>query len=418
MLYHLYELNHASIAPLRLAAQWGRATFTNDLNPLSETVAGKTIAAACDLFESTTRRYGKPRFGLHETVIDGRPVPVVKRVVREHPFCRLLHFEREPSALDGRRDPTLLIVAPLSGHFATLLRGTVEALLPHHDVYVTDWTDARQVPLSDGGFDLDDYIDYLIDFCDLLGPELHVLAVCQPAVPVFAAVALMSDDGDPHVPRSMTLMGGPIDTRIAPTEVNRLATERGTEWYERRVISTVPMVYPGFLRRVYPGFMQLSGFMAMNLDRHVDAHWNYFDHLVDGDGDSAAKHREFYDEYLSVMDMTSDFYLQTVDRVFVRHLLPQGEFRYRDRLVRPEAIRDTALFAVEGEKDDISGVGQTEAALTLCSNLPASMKAHYVQPGVGHYGVFNGSRWERQIAPRVTAFIKKHDKPRRSRAAA
>jgi len=304
----------------------------------------------------------------------------------------------------------LLIVAPLSGHYATLLRGTVEAMLPYNEVYITDWEDARKVPLTEGGFDLDDYIDYVIDMCHELGPDVHLLAVCQPSVPVFAAVAVMHDNDDAYVPLSMTLMGGPIDTRENPTEVNRLATERGTEWYERNVITTVPWPHAGFMRRVYPGFVQLSGFMAMNLDRHMDAHWNYFDHMVAGDGDSAEKHREFYDEYLSVMDMTSEFYLQTVDEVFVKHSLPKGEFTHRGKTVRPDAITKTALMTVEGEKDDISGVGQTKAAHKLCPKLPDAMKSHWEQPGVGHYGVFNGTRWKSEIAPRVREFMGRHAK--------
>lgn len=409
MLYQFYEWNHAAVAPFRKAARWSRAALTHDGNPLSGTLLGKMLAAGCDVFENATKRYGKPAFGLDETDIEGRTVPVLERVVWEKPFCRLIHFEREPSALKGRRDPTLLIVAPLSGHYATLLRGTVETLLPTHEVYITDWTDARMVPLSEGRFDLDDYIDYVIAMCDQLGPDCHVLAVCQPSVPVLAAVALMSEDHDPALPRSMTLMGGPIDTRLNPTEVNRLATERGTKWYERHAIHVVPAVYPGFLRRVYPGFLQLSGFMAMNFDRHAAAQWDYFDHLVQGDGDETAKHRRFYDEYLAVMDLTEEFYLQTVERVFVNHELPRGEFHYRGRRVKPEAITATALFTVEGENDDISGVGQTEAAHRLCSSLPAEMKAHHVEPVVGHYGVFNGSRWRQGIAPKIAAFIRAHD---------
>jgi poly(3-hydroxybutyrate) depolymerase len=413
-LYQFYEFNHAAVAPFRAAAEANLWWLRHPLNPFAETLTAKTAAAAFDLFESVTRRYGKPKFGLHETEIDGKPVPVVERVVWERPFCRIIHFEREQSALKviegGLEQPKLLIVAPLSGHYATLLRGTVEAMLPHAEVYITDWADARQVPLSKGSFDLEDYVDYVIDMAHALGPELHVLAVCQPSVPVFAAVAIMNERGDPLAPLSMTLMGGPIDTRKSPTEVNRLATERGTEWYERNVITTVPFPHPGFLRRVYPGFVQLSGFMAMNLDRHVDAHWSYFDHMVEGDGDSAQKHREFYDEYLSVMDMTAEFYLQTVDLVFVRHALPKGELTHRGRPVRPEAITRTALMTVEGEKDDISGVGQTRAAHELASALPAGMHEHWEQPGVGHYGVFNGTRWRDEIAPRVRAFMAKQAK--------
>jgi len=409
VLYHIYELNHAAIAPFRAAAQMSLWALRHPLNPFAETVGGKTLAAAFDVFESTTRRYGKPSFDLHETMIGGKPVPVTEKIVWKRPFGRLIHFEREPSALKGTApQPKLLIVAPLSGHYATLLRGTVEAMLPYNEVYITDWNDARNVPLTAGSFDLDDYIDYIIDMCRELGPDIHILAVCQPSVPVFAAVAVMHDNDDPHVPLTMTLMGGPIDTRENPTEVNRLATERGTEWYERNVITSVPWPHAGVLRRVYPGFVQLSGFMAMNLDKHMDAHWIYFDHLVDGDGDSAEKHREFYDEYLSVMDMTAEFYLQTVDLVFVTHALPKGELTHRGKPVRPGAITKTALMTVEGEKDDISGVGQTRAAHKLCKNLPDSMKTHWEQRGVGHYGVFNGSRWKSEIAPRVRAFIASH----------
>ncbi|MFN4229316.1 polyhydroxyalkanoate depolymerase [Parvibaculum sp.] len=411
MLYHFYELNHAAIAPFRAAAEVSLWALRHPLNPFAESMTHKTLAAAIDVFESTTRRYGKPEFGLHETEVNGKPVPVTERIVWERPFCNLIHFEREPSAMKGvAPQQKLLIVAPLSGHYATLLRGTVEAMLPHNEVYITDWADARTVPLTEGSFDLDDYIDYVIDMCHELGPDLHLLAVCQPSVPVFAAVAVMHDNDDPYVPLSMTLMGGPIDTRESPTEVNRLATERGTEWYERNVVMTVPWPHRGFMRRVYPGFVQLSGFMAMNLDRHMDAHWNYFDHMVEGDGDSAEKHREFYDEYLSVMDMTAEFYLQTVDEVFVKHSLPKGEFTHRGRTVRPEAITRTALMTVEGEKDDISGVGQTKAAHKLCKSLPDAMKTHWEQPGVGHYGVFNGSRWKSEIAPRVREFMARHAK--------
>lgn len=408
-LYQLYELNHAVVTPWRNAAEFSLWALRHPLNPFAETIGAKTMAAAFDVFESVTRRYGKPKFGLDETVIDGRPVPVVERVIWEKPFGRLIHFEREPAAHDSlSKQPKLLIVAPLSGHYATLLRGTVEAMLPYCDVTITDWTDARSVSLAEGRFDLEDYVDYLIEMMHELGPDLHVLAVCQPSVPVFTAVSLMNEDKDPLAPKSMTLMGGPIDTRESPTEVNRLATERGTEWYERHVITTVPFPHKGVMRRVYPGFVQLSGFMAMNLDKHMDAHWNYFDHMVEGDGDSAQKHREFYDEYLSVMDMTAEFYLQTVDLVFVRHALPKGELTHRGRPVRPEAITQTALMTVEGEKDDISGVGQTKAAHKLASGLAAAKHEHWEQPGVGHYGVFNGSRWKEEIAPRVRAFMAKH----------
>lgn len=414
MLYDLYEMNHAALAPWRAATSMGLWALRHPLNPFAEMPGNITLAAAFDLFESVTRRYGKPDFGLHETIIEGKPVPVIERVIWKRPFCQLLHFEREPLAVKsltgGKKQPKVLIVAPMSGHYATLLRGTVEAMLPYCDVSITDWIDARQVPLTEGRFDLEDYIDYVIEMIHELGPDVHVLAVCQPSVPVFAAVALMNEDKDPLAPLSMTLMGGPIDTRESPTEVNRLATERGTEWYERHVLTTVPSIYPGASRKVYPGFVQLSGFMAMNLDKHVDAHWSYFEHLVQGDGDSVQKHREFYDEYLSVMDMTAEFYIETVDRVFVRHLLPKGELPYRSRLIQPGAITKTALMTVEGEKDDISGVGQTKAAHKLTPNLPPDMHDHWEQPDVGHYGVFNGSRWRNEIAPKVRGFMTKHER--------
>lgn len=408
-LYQFYEWNHAAIAPLRGAAELSSWALRHPLNPFAQTFGAKTMAAAFDVFESVTRRYGKPKFGLDETLVEGRPVPVVERIVWTKPFGRVIHFEREPAALKGiKAQPKLLIVSPLSGHYATLLRGTVEAMLPYNEVYITDWADARKVPLTKGSFDLEDYVDYLIEMFRALGPDLHVLAVCQPSVPVFVAASLMNEDDDPLSPRSMTLMGGPIDTRESPTEVNRLATERGTEWYERHVITTVPFPHKGAMRRVYPGFVQLSGFMAMNMEKHVDAHWSFFDQLVEGDGESAEKHREFYDEYLSVMDMTAEFYLQTVDQVFVRHALPKGEMTHRGRLVNPAAIKRTALMTVEGEKDDISGVGQTKAAHKLASGLAASKHEHWEQPGVGHYGVFNGSRWRDEIAPRVRAFMARH----------
>jgi poly(3-hydroxybutyrate) depolymerase len=299
----------------------------------------------------------------------------------------------------------LLIVAPMSGHYPTLLRGTVETFLPNHDVYITEWIDARMVPLTEGRFDLDSYIDYILSILHTLGGDVHVIAVCQPSVPVLAAIALMEADNDPDVPRSMVLMGGPIDTRINPNDVNRLAERRGLNWFRNHVIAKVPFPHPGFMRDVYPGFLQLHGFMTMNLDRHIEAHHNLFLHLVKGDGDSAQKHREFYDEYLAVMDLAAEFYLQTVDTVFIRHALPKGEMKHRGCRVDPAAIRRVALMTVEGEKDDISSVGQTKAAHALCVNIPEEHKIHYIQPGVGHYGVFNGSRFRAEIAPRIADFV-------------
>ncbi len=406
--YQLYEFNHAAIAPWRAVADAARLTFQNPLNPFSETPWGRSVAAATELFERTTRRYGKPEFGITATEVNGQPAAVSEEIVWRKPFCSLLHFRRDVPK-QRPADPKVLIVAPLSGHYATLLRGTVEAMLPEHDVYVTDWTDARMVPVSEGTFDLDDYIDYLIEIFHHLGPNTHVIGVCQPSVPVLATVALLSEDGDPDLPRSMTLMGGPIDTRLAPTAVNQLAEARGTEWFRRNTIMAVPFPHPGFMRKVYPGFLQLSGFMAMNYERHATAHQEFYQHLVDGDGDSAEKHREFYDEYLAVMDLTAEFYLQTVETVFVKHLLPNGLMTHRGRLVRTETIRRTALLTVEGERDDISGVGQTKAAHVLCSNLSYDMKQHWLAKGVGHYGVFNGSRFRSEIQPRIADFITKHN---------
>ena len=302
-----------------------------------------------------------------------------------------------------------MIVAPMSGHYATLLRGTVEAFLPHFDVYITDWADARMVPLAVGSFDLDDYIDYLREALAHLGPGVHTIGVCQPSVPLLAAAALMEAAGDDNAPASMTLMGGPVDTRRSPTEVNKLAEKRGVEWFRRNCLHTVPFPYPGFGREVYPGFLQLSGFMAINLDRHVSAHFDMFNHLVSGDGNSAEKHREFYDEYMAVMDLAAEYYMQTVETVFVRHALPKGEMTHRGRRVDLTAIRKAGLLSVEGEKDDISGVGQTCAANELCVNIPNSRKHYHLAEGVGHYGVFNGSRFRKEIAPRIREFIAETD---------
>jgi len=379
--------------------------FKNPLNPLSFTTFGKSVAAGCELFERSTRRYGRPEWRITSTLVGGERVPVQISTVWERPFCRLVHFERIFEHRPKRPQPRVLIVAPMSGHFASLLRGTVEAFLPNHDVYITDWVDARMVPLSEGRFDLDDYIDYVISILHALGGDTHVIAVCQPAVPVMAAAALMEADNDPYVPTSMTLMGGPIDTRVNPTAVNQLAQRRGIDWFRSHVITTVPFPNPGFGRDVYPGFLQLNGFVSMNLERHIEAHKQLFLNLVRGDGDSAHKHKEFYDEYLAVMDLAAEYYLQTVDTVFVRHALPKGEMTHRGRPVDPSRIKRVALLTIEGEHDDISGVGQTEAAHRLCSNIPPDRRAHYLQLGVGHYGVFNGSRFRSEIVPRISDFM-------------
>jgi poly(3-hydroxybutyrate) depolymerase len=404
-LYWLYETSHAALNPARVFADATRLAFKNPINPLYYTTFGKSIAAAAELFERSTRRYGRPEWRISSTLIGAERVPVTIKSVWEREFCRVLRFERMFEQRPRRPQPRLLIVAPLSGHYATLLRGTVEAFLPNHDVHITEWRDARTVPLSDGTFDLDDYIDYIISILHALGGDTHVIGVCQPAVPVMAAVSLMEAEDDPYVPGSMILMGGPIDTRVNPTVVNRLAERRGIDWFRRNVITKVPFPHPGFMRDVYPGFLQLNGFMTMNLDRHIEAHRNLFLNLVRGDGDSAQKHKEFYDEYLAVMDLAAEYYLQTVDTVFVQHALPKGEMMHRGRPVDPARIRRVGLLTIEGEHDDISGVGQTEAAHRLCVNIPPERQAHWLQPGVGHYGVFNGSRFRAEIAPRIADFI-------------
>jgi poly(3-hydroxybutyrate) depolymerase len=407
--YQFYEMAQLALAPARAVSDLTRLTFKNPANPMTYTPVGRNIAASAELFERMTRRYGKPVFGIDAVSVNGEEVAVTEEIVLVKPFCHLLHFSRDlpPNAPPQSR---LLIVAPMSGHYATLLRGTVEAFLQTHDVYITDWVDARVVPLSLGKFDLDDYIDYVVEMCEFLSLQaetpFHVLAVCQPSVPVLAAVARMEAEDSPHVPASMTLKGGPIDTRRSPTAVNKLAEKRGPAWFRQNCIHVLPFPYAGMGRYVYPGFLQLSGFMAMNLDRHVNAHLDMFNHLMEGDGDSAEKQREFYDEYLAVMDLTAEFYLQTIDTVFVHHALPKGEMIHNGAKVDLKAIRRVGLLTVEGEKDDISGVGQTQAAQDLCSNIPEAIRHHHLQLDVGHYGVFNGSRFRKHIAPRVCGFHK------------
>jgi poly(3-hydroxybutyrate) depolymerase len=406
MLYNAYELQRNWMASASAMATAGVELLQNPANPFAYFGGGPVLASALDVFAHAAAPRGKPAFGLDSTTIDGRTVPIIETIEAQKTFGQLKHFVRDGA---GEGDPKLLIVAPMSGHFATLLRGTVERMLPGHDVYITDWRDARNVPLSQGGFDLDDYIDYLIGWLEHIGPGAHMLAVCQPSGPSYAAVSLMSASNHPCLPRSLTMMGGPIDTREAPTAVNTLAVERPLSWFKQNVVATVPMNYPGGGREVYPGFLQLAGFMSMNLGNHLLSHWAMFKHLVEGADENADATKKFYDEYRSVCDMTAEFYLQTVEHVFQKHSLPKGEFMHRGALIDPGAIANVALLAVEGEKDDISGLGQTRAALKIATHLPETMKQYYVAPGVGHYGIFNGSKWRNVIAPVVEDWIRQHD---------
>jgi poly(3-hydroxybutyrate) depolymerase len=404
MLYTLHEISHSLLAPWAALARANRQLFSDPLSPFSYTPVARSMAAGSELFLRLTQRYEKPLFGLNQTQIDGQMVAVTDEVVLKKPFCELRHFKRSTS----RSDPVVLLVAPLSGHHATLLRDTVRAMLPEHDLYVTDWVDAKMVPLSDGPFHLDDYVDYVREFIRHLGPDLHVISVCQPTVPVLIAVSLMAQDDEPVKPRTMIMMGGPIDARKSPTAVNNLAMKRQLSWFERNVIERVPVKYPGYMRRVYPGFLQHLGFVAMNPARHANAHWDYYAQLVRGDGDSADAHRRFYDEYNAVIDLAAEYYLDTIRAVFKEFRLPNGTCTVRGQLVEPQRITKTALLTIEGELDDISGSGQTEAAHVLCTGIPASRRAHFLANGVGHYGIFSGRRWREMIYPRIHEFIRKY----------
>ena len=408
MLYHAYEMTHAAISPMRAAARMGQEVFSNPLNPMTITFGSRAMSAALQMFINVTKRYGKPVFGLESTPVDGVETPVVEEIVWSAPFCNVIHFRRDSAAAAARNDPKVLVVAPMSGHYATLLRGTVRDMLPDHDIYITDWIDAREVPLGMGEFDLDDYTDYLIAMIEALsgeGERIAVMGVCQPGIPVMAAAGLMSMAGNPKRPASMVLMGSPIDTARNPKQPNELASKKPLAWFENNVVVRVPWPNPGFMRQVYPGFLQLSGFLAMNIDRHVDAHVHQYQNLVRGDGDGAEQHRAFYDEYLAVMDLSAEFYLQTIDRVFQRRLMAERAYDYRGTRVDTAAIDDIGLMSVEGEKDDITGLGQTEAAHDLVPHLPDDRRFHHIATGVGHYGVFNGSRWRNGTRPKVRDFI-------------
>ena len=393
MLYSLYEAQHMALAPMRLWAEWTRGIFGHPFSPFAHWPLSRRVAASSDLFLRVTERYEKPDWH-----IDG----VAIEVARHKPFCDLIHFKQA-----APKKHKVLVVAPLSGHHATLLRDTVRSLLPEHDVWITDWINARLVPLTEGPFHLDDYVDYVREFITQLSPDLHVISVCQPTVPVLAAISLMAQHGEAQ-PRTMTMMGGPIDARRSPTAVNNLATRKPFSWFKHNVVHRVPPKYPGYMRWVYPGFLQHMGFVAMNPDRHLNAHWEYFNHLLEGDGESAEAHRRFYDEYNAVLDLPAEYYLDTVKTVFQEFALPKGRMFVRGELVRPQAIREAALLTIEGELDDISGNGQTEAAHALCLNIPRERRAHFLAKGVGHYGIFSGRRWRETIFPRVRNFIRNY----------
>ena len=406
MLYSLYEAQHAALAPFRLAAELSRGWFGNPFSPLSYSPLARRLAAGSDLFLRVTQRYEKPAWAIDSTEIGGVRVPVTLDVALDKPFCKLIHFRRELET--PRNDPKVLLVAPLSGHHATLLRDTVRALLPDHDIWITDWIDSRLVPITAGPFHLDDYVHYVMEFVRELGPNVHLISVCQPTVPVLAAVSLMASNRDPKLPKSMTMMGGPIDSRKSPTQVNALAKRKNFEWFENNVIFKVPSAYPGYLRRVYPGFLQHAGFVAMNPDRHLNSHWDYYLDLVKGDMDDVEGHRQFYDEYNAVLDLPAEYYLDTIKIVFQEHRLPNGTWDVRGRRVKPEDITSVALFTIEGELDDISGSGQTRAAHDLCKGVPKSKKQHLTVQGAGHYGIFSGRRWREQIAPQIRDFVRAH----------
>lgn len=405
MLYNAYELQRTMLSGAAAWASVGAEMLSNPALPMGYFGFGPVLASALDVFAHATMARGKPTFDIETIEVGGESHAVTESIVVHRPFCNLLRFDHPGLPADA---PKLLIVAPMSGHYATLLRGTVARMLESSVVYITDWADAKMVPMNAGRFDLDDYIDYLIGFLQHIGPGTHVLAVCQPSVPAFAAAAIMGKHEDPCRPTTLTMMGGPIDTREAPTSVNDVAMNQPLSWFENNVIATVPLTYPGAGRKVYPGFLQLAGFMAMNLGNHMISHYGMFKHLVEGDGEGAAATKAFYDEYRSVCDLTADFYLQTIEHVFQRHSLPKGEFVHRGEVIDLGGIRDTALLAVEGEKDDISGLGQTKAALHLAHNLPENMKKYYLAETVGHYGIFNGSKWRSRIAPVLEDWMRQH----------
>lgn len=410
MLYQLHEMNRTLLSPL---VQWAEASsklFTNPVSPFAHTPFAQRIAAGYELMFRLGKEYEKPAFGISSVEVEGHCMAVIEDIVLEKPFCKLLHFRKDSQAGAHAQQiqPKVLLVAPLSGHHATLLRDTVRELLPNHDVYITDWTDARMVPLDKGAFHLHNYVYYIQDFIRFLSPDLHVISVCQPTVPVLAAISLMASANDEAMPKTMVMMGGPIDSRKSPTQVNDLAMNKPHSWFENNVIYSVPPNYPGYGRRVYPGFLQHAGFVAMNPRRHAQSHWEFYLHLREGDNESAEEHRKFYDEYNAVLDMPAEYYLETIKTVFQDHALPLGTWDVEGKRVCPQDIKTVALFTIEGELDDISGSGQTRAAHELCSHIPQQMKQHYTAPKCGHYGIFSGRRWREMIAPKIGEFIRAH----------
>ena len=411
MLYQLYETQRALMAPFSEFASASAKLYNHPLSPFTHTPMAQRVSAGFDLVHRLAKEYEKPPFDIRSASVDGVQVAVQEQVAIEKPFCRLLRFKRftdNPTALaDMKNQPVVLIVAPLSGHHSTLLRDTVKSLLSGHKVFITDWTDARMVPADKGPFHLDDYVAYIEEFLRHIGPEVNVISVCQPTVPVLAAVSLMASRGE-FTPRTMIMMGGPIDARKSPTAVNNLAMNKSHEWFEHNVIYRVPQNYPGATRRVYPGFLQHTGFVAMNPDRHMSSHYDYFLDLVRGDDDSAESHRQFYDEYNAVLDMPAEYYLDTIKVVFQDFALVNGTWDVNGERVRPQDIKTTALLTIEGELDDISGAGQTRAAHTLCTGVPESRRFHYDAEGAGHYGIFSGRRWREHVHPTVSDFIQRY----------
>jgi len=406
MLYQLHEMQRAVMSPLAHFTELGSKLFSHPASPFAYTPMARQMAAGYELIYRLGKNYEKPAWGLTTTEVNGKQVGVTIETELSLPFCNLIHFKRDISEKQRKADPKLLVLAPMSGHHATLLRDTVRALLPNHEVYVSDWIDARMVPAKDGTFTLNDYVRYVQEFVRHLGPDLHVMSVCQPTVPVLAAISLMASEKDPCLPRSMVMMGGPIDPRCSPTQVNRLATNKPFDWFEEKLIHTVPANYPGAGRRVYPGFLQHAGFISMNPDRHLKAHYDFYLDLLRGDDDDAEAHRRFYNEYNAVLDMSADFYLDTIRMVFQDFALPNGTWEVDGKLVKPADIKTVALFTIEGELDDISGEGQTRAAHDLCKGIPAKRKKHYTAPECGHYGIFSGRRWRTTICPQIAEFIR------------